>query len=329
MRLYKLALASILVLSASSTAYAQLIDTAPTPTAEVPGTDAGASVMIETATQLFITRLDAHINVIVPTNAKFVIWNATTGAIVHETTTLALGVAGPQFVQSPALAFNTIANGRYVIALMTQNIGEVRWFTDTAAENQNHIKTLQKGDIQTNFATPNTPPKQAGNFDARIRIHGFLLNDADGDTIINETDNCPFQANTDQADKDMDGIGNTCDKRNDKDVDDDGKENTEDNCPFHDNPDQKDSDMDGIGDVCDAGSGASDGDPDGDGITNATDNCPFSANPSQSDADGDGRGDECDLQIIVDGSGCATSNGSSLGLALLLLGLVLRRRARA
>lgn len=83
--------------------------------------------------------------------------------------------------------------------------------------------------------------------------------------------------------------------------------------------------MDGVGDVCDGGSGAGDSDPDGDGVNNDMDNCPFSANPSQNDTDGDGRGDECDLQIIVDGSGCASTDGSSLGFALLLLGLLLRR----
>ena len=329
MRLYKLAFIFSSLLVMSSTAFAQLIDTAPTPTGTQSGSNRGASVVIETATQLFITRLDAEVTVVVPTEAKFVIWNAKApGNIIHETVTLALGITGRQFVQSPALAFNTVAGGQYVIALMTNNVGDIQWHTDTAAENQNHIKTLQKGDIQTTFASPNTPPMQGGNYDARIRIHGFVLNDADGDTVINETDNCPFQNNMNQADADMDGVGDACDKNNDNDIDGDGDDNTSDNCPFHENPDQKDSDMDGVGDVCDGGSGAADSDPDGDGVANADDNCPFTANPSQSDADGDGRGDECDLQIIVDGSGCAATGGSSLGFALLLLGLVLRRRAR-
>ena len=366
MQLYKLALAVALVFT--STAHAQLIDTAPTPTATQSGSNRGASVVIETDTQVFITRLDAEITVIVPTEAKFVIWNATTGLIIHQTSTLALGITGRQFIQSPALAFNATPGSRYVLALMTNNIGSIEWHTDTAAENQNYIRTLQRGAIQTTFAAPNEPPQQtSASYDARFRIHGFILNDydndnvaneddncpfetnpnqadadmdgvgdacdsstndADGDTVVNANDNCPFVNNPDQADADMDGIGDACDKVNDNDVDGDGDANSSDNCPFHENPDQKDSDMDGVGDVCDGGSGAGDSDPDGDGVPNESDNCPFSANPSQNDADGDGRGDECDLQIIVDGSGCATTNGGSLLFALLALGLVLQQRRR-
>jgi uncharacterized protein (TIGR03382 family) len=318
-----------LVLGLVSSADAQLIDTAPTPSDSESGSNQGASVMIETATQVFITRLDAEINVVVPTEAKFVIWNASTGKVMHETATLALGITGRQFIQSPALAFNTSPGGQYAIALMTNNVGSVIWYTDTAAENQNQIRTMQKGGVQTTFTSPNEPPNQNGMFDARFRIHGFILNDHDNDTVVNADDNCPFVTNEDQADIDGDGVGDACDNSNDDDLDGDGNNNTADNCPFHENADQKDSDMDGVGDVCDGGSGAADSDPDGDGVINESDNCPFSANPSQSDADGDGRGDECDLQIVVDGSGCATTGGGSFALALLLLGLVLRRRARS
>lgn len=320
----------VFILAVSATAHAQLIDTAPTPTGTQTGSNRGASVVVETAAQIFVTRLDAEITVVVPTEAKFVIWDAVSGKVLHETATLALGITGRQFIQSPALAFNTSPGGRYVIALMTKNVGSVEWHTDTAVENQNQIRTLQRGAIQTTFDTPNEPAQQTANsYDARFRIHGFLLNDHDNDSIVNADDNCPFDNNNDQADVDGDGIGDVCDSTNDNDIDGDGNNNTADNCPFHDNADQKDSDMDGVGDVCDGGSGAADSDPDGDGVTNENDNCPFSANPSQSDADGDGRGDECDLQIIVDGSGCATTGGGSLAFALLLLGLVLRRRARS
>jgi DNA-binding beta-propeller fold protein YncE/mono/diheme cytochrome c family protein len=57
--------------------------------------------------------------------------------------------------------------------------------------------------------------------------------DLDGD--FDGLDNCPAEANADQADADGDGVGNVCD-----------------NCPFTANPDQLDSDGDGLGNACEA-----------------------------------------------------------------------------
>ena len=49
-----------------------------------------------------------------------------------------------------------------------------------------------------------------------------------------QTDNCPGVDNSDQADVDLDSIGDACD-----------------NCPAVFNPVQQDTDLDGIGDACD------------------------------------------------------------------------------
>ena len=54
-----------------------------------------------------------------------------------------------------------------------------------------------------------------------------LDKDRDGDTILDEDDNCPDVSNTNQSDIDGDGIGDVCDD----DIDGDGIINTEDNCP--------------------------------------------------------------------------------------------------
>ena len=71
--------------------------------------------------------------------------------------------------------------------------------------------------------------------------------DDDNDGILDTNDNCPLQANTNQADNDNDGLGDACDD----DDDNDGILDGYDNCPFVYNPDQNDRDNDGLGDVCD------------------------------------------------------------------------------
>ena len=71
--------------------------------------------------------------------------------------------------------------------------------------------------------------------------------DDDNDGIVDQNDNCPLIANSDQLDTDGDGMGNACDD----DDDNDGVLDGIDNCPLIYNPNQDDRDNDGIGDVCD------------------------------------------------------------------------------
>lgn len=82
-------------------------------------------------------------------------------------------------------------------------------------------------------------------------------NDRDQDCILDDSDNCPDEANPDQADGDGDDVGDVCD-----------------NCPDASNPGQADTDEDSLGDLCD--------------------NCPEDYNPDQADGDGDGVGDACE-----------------------------------
>jgi poly(hydroxyalkanoate) depolymerase family esterase len=84
---------------------------------------------------------------------------------------------------------------------------------------------------------------------------GTVDSDIDNDGVIDSEDNCPNDANVDQADNDNDGIGNICDSTPNGEIldsDSDGIINSEDNCPNDANVDQADNDNDGIGNVCDS-----------------------------------------------------------------------------
>jgi len=128
--------------------------------------------------------------------------------------------------------------------------------------------------------------------------------DGDSDDVGDVCDNCPSDYNPDQADADSDGLGDVCDNcpddynPNQEDGDSDGVGNACDNCLTVYNPNQTDTDLDGVGDACDncpTKSNANQADGDSDGIGDVCDNCPDDYNPSQEDYDGDKIGDSCDL----------------------------------
>lgn len=141
------------------------------------------------------------------------------------------------------------------------------------------------------FVSDSLGGKMANNFAIFLNKHQPSQlspgGDYDGDGVLDPQDNCPCNANANQADSDHDGIGDACD-----------------NCPLHRNPLQEDSDNDGVGDACDncwTRYNPDQTDSDGDHVGDSCDNCPMVVNPRQYDFDFDSIGDECDPDIDGDG----------------------------
>lgn len=181
----------------------------------------------------------------------------------------------------------------------------------------------------------------------QANLDGDALGDAcdsdrDGDGDADAADNCPDLSNADQLDANADGTGDACQA----DTDGDGVVDVTDNCPAYDNADQLDTDGDGVGEACE--------DTDSDVVRDEEDNCPSIPNADQTDTDLDGLGDACDStadvveenvtgdptegddeaiaeapaedQSVPVTGGCAAAPGSALGLGIVALLRLVRRR---
>lgn len=137
------------------------------------------------------------------------------------------------------------------------------------------------GDACDSCTDPGSSPDTDGD-----GMQNHCDSDDDNDTVADDADNCPLDANLDQLNSDADAEGDACDS----DDDNDGVADTLDNCRVLANVDQLNTDLtsDG-GDACDL-------DDDNDNVLDTSDNCQLLANADQKNTDlaADG-GDECDL----------------------------------
>jgi hypothetical protein len=121
-------------------------------------------------------------------------------------------------------------------------------FTDITFEASN----VQVDDMQIEFIRVGSVTGPGDNdFACRGTDHNGVHHDVDGvdklpDGFVDSEDNCPFVWNPDQADENLNGIGDAC-----EDYDGDAVVNACDNCPTVTNSRQRDQDGNGVGDICD------------------------------------------------------------------------------
>ena len=187
-----------------------------------------------------------------------------------------------------------VENGAVVYLLKPKNkYSKINIYADyRCAETENLRKALNEAEKLAS--------RETFAVDAKTKVFGITLignpdfnNDFDRDDIVNDSDNCPFEKNNDQADADGDLAGDVCDFDNERknfseaDSDKDGVGDSLDNCPYVSNVSQLDSNADKVGDFC--------ADDDGDGIPGYKDNCKDVANANQKDININGVGDACEF----------------------------------
>ena len=208
---------------------------------------------------------------------------------------------------------STVADVEAILVAETTTTGTT---TDTT--------TLENGTATADITPAETNPDLDGdgvsNTEDAFPNNDQETADTDSDTIGDNEDNCPADANTDQLNTDGDTQGNVCDADDDNDglpdtaeagmgtnpllvdTDGDGVNDNVDAFPL-DPAETTDTDGDGVGDNADVfpNDASETTDTDGDTIGDNGDNCPAIANADQLNTDNDGQGNVCDADDDNDG----------------------------
>ncbi len=182
------------------------------------------------------------------------------------------------------------------------NRAAVRGFSCSDEDDDNDgVSDVDEADDGTDPRDTDSDDDGLSDGDEKALGSNPLSVDSDEDGVNDPEDNCPVDANADQADADQDGVGAACDEDDQVavlDADNDGVPDQADNCPNAFNPAQTNTDGssqtgDALGDACDD-------DDDGDGVNDSADEFPLNASES-SDNDKDGIGDNADPDDDNDG----------------------------
>lgn len=134
-------------------------------------------------------------------------------------------------------AATVLPDGKVRVTLPTATIGTT--FRMGVPTRGYYAESACAYDLWDPYAGPSGQNETGYRFD--MVADGFLFSpspvDTDGDTIADNTDNCPAVANTAQADTDNDGTGDACDSTpNGPDTDGDGVADSLDACPAQAGP---------------------------------------------------------------------------------------------
>ncbi len=186
--------------------------------------------------------------------------NTTTGdssagsARVTDQLPAGLQIVSFRVVQQPSVSNPfTCGNTGNTVTCDSPGFGSHFGGTDTAT-----IEIVAQKTGSGNVTNTATISANDGGFDTNLANNTSSVTvteriiDADSDGVRDTTDNCPNNANPDQADKDGDGLGDACDTIDNRDADADSVLDSADNCPTVANLGQEDRDGDGAGDLCDA-----------------------------------------------------------------------------
>jgi subtilisin-like proprotein convertase family protein len=230
-----------------------------------------------------VTGVDARVSATHPDDSQ------VSFTLKHGATTVSLVNAG---TATGANFDDTLFSGS---AAVTIALGSAPYRgTLLPAQSLNFTAQSLSGNWSLTMADSGGPPTSTGTFDRfGVRVRLATCTDPDNDVVWSAMDNCPSNANVNQADHDSDGQGDVCDTDDDNDTVPD----TTDQCPLGPvafGPPPTDTDHDGCADT-------EDPDDDNDGVADTADACPLQTAAPGMDPDGDGCGNDIDPDDDNDG----------------------------